>query len=170
MALNAYPWNWVPVVDQEADQLAGYVFGVDAFDHLGLQADVDGKCESLTSDAQLPLKKWAYVVGTFEAAQGLSIYLDGKRVGSLATHGSMAPAWGIDILIGRVRQATPPAEWIHPKYAVWYSLCRKGASGRGPALDSDAFRTAGSGPVRRLLLDAGIRRYVGHAAPHRAGF
>ena len=122
VALNAYPWNWAPVVDQEADQLVGYFFGVDAFGHLGLQADVDGKWESLTSDAQLPLKKWAYVVGTFDAVRGLSIYLDGKRVGSLATHGSMAPARGIDILIGRVRQATLPDEWIHPKYAVWYSL------------------------------------------------
>jgi hypothetical protein len=122
VALNAYPWNWAPIVDQEADQLAGYFFGIDAFGRLGLQVDVDGKWDSLTSDAQLPLKKWAFVVGTFSNTEGLSIYIDGRKAGNFATRGSMAPAKGVDILIGRVREDTLPAEWIHPKFAVRYSL------------------------------------------------
>jgi len=122
VALNAYPWNWAPIVDQEADQLAGYFFGIDAFGHLGLQADVDGVWQSLTSSTQLPLKKWAYVVGTFDSRQGLAIYINGTKVGALVTHGDLSPAKEVDLLIGRVRQAILPAEWIHPKYAVWYSL------------------------------------------------
>ena len=58
-----YPWNWIPVVDQEKDQQAGYFFGVDAMGHVSLQVDLDGVWQSVTSTAQLPLKKWAQIVG-----------------------------------------------------------------------------------------------------------
>lgn len=124
VALNTYPWSWVPVIDQEEYRQVGYFFGIDAFGHISLQMAIDGRWRSVTSTAQLPLKKWAHIVGTFDGAHGLALYLDGKRVGELAVQGSITPAEGADILIGRVRQALLPApsEAIHPINPVWYSF------------------------------------------------
>lgn len=123
VALNTYPWNWVPFVDQEKSKTAGYFFGIDAHGHLGLQAEIKGVWQSVTSQAEIPLKKWALVTGTFDGSM-LNLYLDGKPVGELSVNGSMTPAADTSLLIGRVREPMlpgPPAT-IHPKYPVWYSL------------------------------------------------
>jgi hypothetical protein len=124
VALNTLPWNWVPIVDHEQFQQAGYSFGIDAFGHVGLQLSVAGVWQTLYSTTQLPLKKWAHVVGTFDPTRGLTVYIDGKEAGRLAAEGSTKPAGRTDLLIGRTRQATlpVPAEAIHPFNPVWYSL------------------------------------------------
>jgi hypothetical protein len=124
VALNTLPWNWVPVVDQEQFRQVGYSFGIDAFGHLGLQVSVGGVWQSLYSAAPLPLKKWVHVVGTFDSARGLALYIDGKEAGSLPVKGSMRAAEHVDLLIGRVREAVLPypADAIHPLFPVWYSL------------------------------------------------
>jgi len=124
IALSVYPWNWAPIVDQEKDQQAGYFFGVDALGHVGLQVDIDGTWCSVTSNVQLPLKKWAHVAGTFDETGGLALYMDGKEVGRLAVRGTMLPAEMLDLVIGRVREPLPPypSITISPWYPVWYSL------------------------------------------------
>ena len=124
IALDTYPWNWVPIIDQEEDRQTGYFFGVDAFGHVGLQVGVNGVWQTVTSTAQIPLKKWAHLAGTYDDSRGLTIYLDGKEVGSLAVSGPMLTAEHQDLLIGRVREpALPfPSFSISPHDAVWYSL------------------------------------------------
>lgn len=121
-AIDQYPWNWVPIAEQVVDQQAGYFFGVDAFGHIGFQAAVEGVWQSVTSTAQLPLKRWAHIVGTFDASRGLRIYIDGKEVGRLETHGRMNPAFGSDVLIGRVYQPTITYPTYALMYPVFYSL------------------------------------------------
>ena len=124
IALDTYPWNWIPVIDQETDQQAGYFFGVDALGHVGLQVDIDGIWYSVTSTDQIPLKKWAQITGTFEENRGLAIYLDGREVGRLDARGAMLPADMQDLVIGRVREPLPPfpSFAINPWHPVWYSL------------------------------------------------
>ncbi|MGH9455387.1 MAG: LamG domain-containing protein, partial [Terriglobia bacterium] len=125
VALNTYPWNWVPVVDDEEADQAGYFFGIDAFGHVGLQLAVGGAWEALTSSAELPLKKWAHIVGTYDQNRGLTIYIDGKEAGNLPARGSITSAGNkVDLLMGRVRQPLlpVPANAIHPKEPIWYSL------------------------------------------------
>ena len=124
IALDTYPWNWVPIVDQEKDQQAGYFFGVDALGHLGLQMEIDGIWYSVTSTAQLALKKWAHVCATFDERQGMTVFIDGKEAGSLAVRGSMQPAERVDLVIGRVQQPMLPypSSSISPHNPVWYSL------------------------------------------------
>jgi Concanavalin A-like lectin/glucanases superfamily len=72
----------------------------------------------------LPLKRWVYIAATYEAHEGLAIYIDGKEAGRLPVQGEINEAAGVDLLIGRVRRpALPvPAGAIHPMYPVWYSL------------------------------------------------
>ena len=102
-ALNTYPWNWVPIVDQEEFKQVGFLFGIDAFGHLGLQVSVDRVWRTVVSSCHLPLKKWVHVVGTFDGSSGLTIYIDGKEVGKLAVRGHLSPAERTDLLIGRIR-------------------------------------------------------------------
>ena len=126
VALNTYPWSWVPVIDQEQARQEGFALGIDAFGHFGLEASINGQWQTLLSTATLPLKKWAHIAGTYETSHGqgmLTIYLDGVQVGQLPVHGQLSPA-RTDILIGRVRQATMPfpEAAVLPQYPVWYSL------------------------------------------------
>ena len=122
IVINVYPWNWVPIVDQRCDEKAGYFFGIDSFGHLGIQLAVNGQWEFLTSDQRLPLKRWLFVAATFDPSQGMSLYVDGKAVGHRSTRGGFDAAPGEDLLIGRVRAPMLPAQWLHPKYPVWYSF------------------------------------------------
>lgn len=129
IALNTYPWNLAPVVDHEMDQQVGYFFGIDALGHVGLQVAVDRVWQSLITTAQLPLKKWAHIVGAFDSNRGLTIFIDGEEAGRLAVQGKLSPLGDTwygqdDLVIGRVRQPTlpVPSERDNPKYAVLYSL------------------------------------------------
>ncbi len=124
VALDAYPWNWVPLVDHDRDDQAGYSFGIDALGHVGLRMAAGGAWQSATSVRSLPLKKWTHVAATFDHASGLVIYIDGEESARLATQGDLTPAEGTDLLIGRVRHAMLPfpSAAIHPLDPVWYSL------------------------------------------------
>jgi hypothetical protein len=126
VALSTYPWNWVPVVDQELDRQQGFFFGIDAFGHFALDVSVNGQWQTLTSTMTLPLKKWAHIAGSYQMSGDkgeLKIYLDGKCVGQLATNGEMLPAH-VDLLIGRVRAPMLPfpEAAAKPQYPIWYSL------------------------------------------------
>jgi len=122
IAIDAYPWNWAPILDQRMDEKAGLLFGVDSFGHLGLQASVGGSWQFVVSREQLPLKKWIHVAATLSSSQGMTIFIDGKAVRSRPVPGPFLPASDQDLLIGRVRQPMLPAQWLHPKFAVWYSF------------------------------------------------
>lgn len=126
IALNTYPWNWAPIVDQEEDRQEGFFFGIDAFGHISLQASINGQWQSATSGATLPLKKWVHVAGTYTPGDGhgvLAVYVNGEPAGQLNVTGTLAPAQ-TDMLIGRVREATLPfpEAAMKPQYPVWYSL------------------------------------------------
>lgn len=126
IALNTYPWNWVPVVDQERGRQEGFSFGIDAFGHVGLQASINGEWKVVTSKDRLPLKKWAHITGSYQTNQGsgvLKVYIDGQLKGQVPVEGELTPA-ETDILIGRVRRSIMPfpEAAIHPHYPIWYSL------------------------------------------------
>ena len=122
VAIDGYPWNWVPVVDHRSEEQAGYWFGIDSFGHVGMNVAVNGQWWTLFSKIQVPLKKWSHVAGTYDPAKGMAIYIDGKPVGNLSVQGPLTVAEREDLVIGRVRQATLPAQWIHPKLPVWFSF------------------------------------------------
>ncbi len=124
VALDAYPWNWIPLIDHERDNQAGYLFGIDAYGHIGLHAAVGGSWQVLTSTARVPLKRWTHVAGTFDPDQGLALYMDGKLAGEMAVRGKLVLPERTDLMVGRVREAMMPVPsgLIHPKDPVFYSL------------------------------------------------
>ena len=126
VALNTYPWNWAPVLDQEQDRQQGFFFGIDAFGHFALDVSINGRWQSLTSTATLPLKRWAHIAGTYRTANGrgvMEIFLDGRPAGQLPVQGVMLPAQA-DLLIGRVRAPMLPFPdaAAKPQYPIRYSL------------------------------------------------
>ena len=124
VALDAYPWNWVPIVDWERDMQAGFLFGIDPYGRIGLHAAVAGSWQVLSSSAKVPLKRWTHVAASFDPARGIALYIDGEKVGDVAVKGALAPPEGTDLLIGRVRERMMPVPsgLIHPRHAVYYSL------------------------------------------------
>jgi Concanavalin A-like lectin/glucanases superfamily len=122
VAVNTYPWNWVPIVEQHREEQAGYSFGIDSFGHFGLKVAVGGQWWTLLSKLQLPLKKWSHIAGSYDPAKGLTIYLDGKSAGEMSLEGDLIPADREDLVIGRVQEPILPAQWIHPKIPVRYSF------------------------------------------------
>ena len=124
VALDNYPWNWVPIADQNMDDQIGFVFGIDAFGHLGLHLSVNGLWVQVTSNSRLPLKKWSRVSATFSKEHGAALYINGQPAGQLKTVGTFVQADHVDLLIGRVRtpQLPFPSWLIHPHDAVYYSL------------------------------------------------
>jgi MFS family permease len=85
LALNTYPWNWVPIVNQSEDQQVGYFFGIDAFGHVGFKVAIDGVWQTLTSKRTLPLKRRVHVTGAFDGDVGLRIFIDEDPAGILDT-------------------------------------------------------------------------------------
>ncbi len=122
VGVNTYPWNWVPIAEQRREEQAGYFFGIDSFGHIGLKVAVHGQWWSLVSKSQLRLKQWVHIAGTYDPERGMAIYQDGKSVGELSLQGTLSPAEGEDLVIGRARDPILPAQWIHPKISVRYSF------------------------------------------------
>ncbi len=122
VAVNTYPWNWIPIVEQHREEQAGYSFGIDSFGHFGLKVAVGGQWWCLLSKSQLPLKKWSHIAGSYDSAKGITIYLDGKPAGEMPLQGDLVPADREDLVIGRVQDPVLPAQWIHPKIPVRYSF------------------------------------------------
>lgn len=126
VALNTYPWNWVPVVDNQLDRQEGFFFGIDAFGRFSLQASIDGQWQSVTSVQPLPLKRWVHIAGVYATHNGagtLTLYLNGEPAGQLPVQAELSPA-RTNLLIGRVREAALPfpEAVVKPQLPIWYSL------------------------------------------------
>jgi hypothetical protein len=124
VALDSYPWNWVPIVDQSEFQQVGYSVAIDAFGHVGFGAAIKGVWRQLTTEEELPLKKWVHVTAVFSGDSGLSVFIDGKLAGSLKAPGTFWQAVDATLVVGRVRspQVSFPAWISHPQDPLQYSL------------------------------------------------
>ena len=92
VAIQSYPWNWVPIVDQHKDDASGYFFGIDAEGRLGLQLSVWGVWQVCRSDVRVPLQRWTHVAAVYDPKTGVSLYIDGKPAGKLPITGDFVSA------------------------------------------------------------------------------
>ena len=160
LQLEAYPWNEVPIVDQNGPDGAIF-FGVDAEGHLIASVTAKAELRKLTSVEAMPLRQWTLV--TFTARDGqIALYIGGR---SVVAQEAVTPAGAIskpasnqesDILIGHVRKPLLPGppSMIHPQLPVEYSL--QGSLGELTVYDhaltaEDIGALTGAG--NRLLLE-----------------
>ncbi len=125
VALQSYPWNWVALVDQHQSEDAGFYFGIDAEGRLGLEVSVWGKWEICKSEVRIPLRQWTHVVGVYDPATGIHLYLDGKAEGELPVVGDFTPPRSdTPLRIGRNLRDLAPVGLVRPKasYPALYSL------------------------------------------------
>lgn len=124
VAVDNYPWNWVPIADQSADNQVGFFFGIDAFGHIGFNASVDGIWQHLTTKYRLPLKKWTRIAASFNSQSGMIIYVNGTEEAALSLQGHFQQANDADLYVGRVRTPLLPfPSWLsHPQDPFKYSF------------------------------------------------
>lgn len=124
VALDYYPWNWLPIVDQSEFNQVGFSLEIDEFGHVALGASIDGVWKQAISDETVPLKKWVHITGIFQASQGLTVLIDGRPAGHMAATGEFWQARDISLILGRVRKAqnTFPAWISRPEELSYYSL------------------------------------------------
>lgn len=121
VALEAYPWTWCAVIDHEKDQQQGYYFGIDPEGRFGLHLALDGKWQTATSEAKLPLYKWNHLVATFDAKAGVRLFLNGQPAGAFPLKGTFTPT-DADVLLGRNKNARPLAFEVREARPVRCSL------------------------------------------------
>jgi len=122
VALQTYPWTWCAVVNQEKDRRAGFFFGIDPEGRFGLQVAVEGRWQEARSNAGLPLYSWNHILGTFDPAAGLKLYLNGRLVGQTAMAGQPRFAFETDIWIGRNQSPLGLSEEIRVVATVAFSF------------------------------------------------
>ena len=132
LQLDAYPWNELPILDQnttEQGQHSNFFFGLDAEGHLLARVGgVAGETKKISaiSTGAVPLKIWTLVTLTIDRDDRLSFTIGGQPSPSQGIPElAAAPAEGAeDLLIGHVRRPLlpGPAAMIHPQFPIEYSL------------------------------------------------
>ncbi len=128
VAQGAYAWNWCPIVTQQQDEKAGYALSVGPRGQVRLQVAVDGQWLTCTSDDWLlPMRKWIHVAGTYDAAKGINLYVNGQPAGTLDAKGSPTFAPDVDLRIGANHRLMKPSN-IHREHGTVASFwCLDGA-------------------------------------------
>jgi hypothetical protein len=122
VAVQTFPWTWCAIVNQEKDRRAGYFFGVDPEGRFGLQVAAGGGWQECRSDVGLPLYAWNHILGTFDPAAGLKLYLNGRLVGEKAASGPPLFAPDVDAWIGRNQTPLGLSEEIRVVAPVAFSF------------------------------------------------
>jgi len=122
VAIQAYPWNWCPIVHQSTWEDRGYWLGIDEEGRVSLKASIGGDWQSLNSSETVGLYRWVHVAGTFDSSDGrMRIYIDGSEKGSKSVSNNGVTMAGVDIKIGKGR-AMPPTRPIREGFECSYSI------------------------------------------------
>ena len=113
IAPQEFSLNQTAIINQEKDHKAGYFFGFDNQGHLRFQATIGGTWQTCTSKERLPILRWSHVAVTFDSAQGVTLYMDGKPVGCNPAKGEITPAKDTDLWIGMSQTKQTP---VPPRY------------------------------------------------------
>jgi hypothetical protein len=166
VALQTYPWTWCAIANQEKDHRAGYFFGVDPEGRFGLQVASGGEWQECRSDVGLPLYSWNHILGTFDPAAGLKLYLNGKLVGEKAVSGPPLFAPEVDAWIGRNQTPLGLSEEIRVVAPVAFSfdgiidevrIYDAALSPSDAAAASSRVRPSGPSPLGPPVLPSGPR-------------
>jgi len=121
IAPQEYGLNQTAIINREEGRKAGYFFGIDSEAHLLFMANIGGKWISCVSEELLPVLRWSHVAVTFDPAQGVTLYIDGRPVGHNATQGEFVPAKNANIWVGmsQTKQPTAPQGFTDPDLLSW---------------------------------------------------
>ena len=108
VALAAYPWNWAPMVSQEREPRRAMPSPSGREGNWPCRWRLAGSGRRARRPRDCLSGKWVHVAATFDASQGLAVYIDGAKAGSLPTSGSMTPAAAENLIMGMNREKRMP--------------------------------------------------------------
>lgn len=108
VALQSYPWNFSPIINQGTSYLnnqsgpfnTDFFFGFDAFGHLVFKLKSEDSMLACRSTEAIELLSWNHVVASFDSEAGVYLYINGKMLGHLKTEGLFGPSSGTDLWLG----------------------------------------------------------------------
>jgi hypothetical protein len=123
VALGAYPKNWCPIFEHRQPPTQGYMhgyfFGLDALGRLMFRMATNGREELLLGQDTIPLNVWTHVACSCNEGDGMSIFVNGERVGTLKPDAPFNPVvldWGPEapMLIAKSSTTHRPYGTIRP--------------------------------------------------------
>ena len=109
VAVQEYAVNVAAIADKESKLKSGYLLGVNQFGRLSGSVAVNGEWISCVSSEVVPLLQWSHVAMTVENAQKISLYLNGKKVGSTPLSGNITLCDTCMLSIGKTQTKTTAA-------------------------------------------------------------
>jgi hypothetical protein len=119
-ALGAYPWNWVPIVQQGDND--GYFLGVDSHGYPGFMVKVDGIWQQLSvpnkppygDDNHLKIFRWYYIAGSYNKADGMMrLYINGEEIASKQIGKGGIQTVNAAVRVGKAGVFSVPTEGTH---------------------------------------------------------
>ena len=154
VAPNYYPWNWVPIADQNLDDQVGFFFGIDAFGHPGFDIAIGAFPHSfggVVDEPLCPLKRLLCASPTYLGTRGAP-----RHPRDLVDHSCLSflptgPEWIFDGPRGRITVQVRPLMSSNEGHV----LLKSAIAGNGITLIShyladDALR---SGTLQAVLPD-----------------
>lgn len=108
VAPQEYPWNWTAILNQEQGHKAGWFFGISGEGRVGLHVAKDGQWLECNSTSQIPLLKWSHVMGTYDAREGLKVYVNGKLERAYPFTGLITLATNAEVWMGKSQTSNFP--------------------------------------------------------------
>ena len=106
IALQEYATNVAAIVDKEFDLKKGYLLGVNQKGNLVANVAVNEKWLTLISTDVVPLLKWTNVALSVENGKLISIFINGKKSGSLPLDGNINFCDSCNLVIGKTQTKT----------------------------------------------------------------
>ena len=108
VALQSYPWNKSPIINQgkpsfnsqTARHSSDIFFGFDAFGHLVFELKLGDSGYYCRSSEAVVLLNWNHVAASFNSKNGMQLYINGEKVAYLKTDGIIGPLSGTDLWLG----------------------------------------------------------------------
>jgi len=101
VALEAYPWTTLAVVDQSSNEQTGYFLGLHPEGYPGLWMAGSNTWLECRSQTKLPLYEWNHLAGVWSPDAGMKLYVNGQQVAAIPASGRFTPSAQQDVSIGR---------------------------------------------------------------------
>ncbi len=119
-AIGAYPWNWVPLIQQGDND--GYFLGVDSHGYPGFRVKVDGVWEQLsvpnkppyTDTNHLAVFRWYHLAFTYNKNDGrMRLCLNGREIASRKIGTGGVQTAKAEVRVGKAGILTVPTDGTH---------------------------------------------------------
>jgi hypothetical protein len=147
VALGAYPWSDVPIIQQlddvpeemvgtegkrgtkdfrftfkeESDK--GFFLGIDGHGSPLFRINIDGKLQQLKTTMVLDRRKWVHIAGTYDGESGMmKLFVNGEKTGEKQVGKSGVVQSQSDIRIGKGKERRPVNPVRNSTFAGSYSL------------------------------------------------